>query len=300
MNWLFFALLAPAVYALVVFIDKYIVSKEVKDYLCMPLYASVVGFFFGTIAWFLAGRPLLPFYDAILTLGAGILTIISFVMYYHALLLEDASNINLFFQMGPMFIFILAFLFLREKLNARQIIGFVIIFYAVYHASLLHGRKGQPVHTSKALIYIFIYDILWALSAILMKLALKVNTFSQIISYQNWGVALGGIGIYFLVPSMHQSFIKSLCIIKKRFIGIMMLNEFLFVLARSVTYLAYSLGLVAIVGVLEGTQVFYGLFYGWSLTKLLPKSFNENITRTTLRRKVFLAGILFAGIFLIY
>ncbi len=40
MNWLFFALLAPAIYAIVVFIDKYIIEKEIlrnsNSHLCPP------------------------------------------------------------------------------------------------------------------------------------------------------------------------------------------------------------------------------------------------------------------------
>lgn len=300
MSWFFFALLAPALYALVVFIDKFIVSKKVKDYRCMPVYASLMGLLSGTVIWFFTGRPVLPLNDAFIVVFAGVLTTISFVMYYKAVLDEDASTINLFFQLGPVFILILAFFFLGEKLNFKQLIGFVVICYSIYGASINSNQKRKKKGISKALIYILIYDILWAISAILMKFALNANSLSQIISYQNWGVALGGVGIFLLVPSIRLSFLTSVKTIKTNVVGMMLSNELLFVLARTVTYIAYSLGSVAVVGLLEGTQVFYGILYGWLFTLLAPTKFSEDINKKTIRRKIFFAVLLFVGIILVH
>lgn len=295
MNWLLFALLAPALYALVVFIDKYVVSKEVKDYSCMPLYSAMTGLLSGTIVWFVTGRPLLPLPDVAIVLASGVLTALSFVFYFKAILDEDASTVNLFFQLGPIFMLVLAFFFLGEKLGIKQCVGFTIIFGAVFLASYTPTKKGKS-KISKALLYILIYDSLWAISAILIKFALHANTLSQLISYQNWGVALGGLGIFSFLPSIRISFLKSLRTIKKKVILLMMFNELLFIVARVVTYVAYSLGTVTLVGLLEGTQVFYGVFYGWILTLVFPKFFNEDITKKTLFRKATLAMILFLGI----
>ena len=75
-SWLFFALLAPAIYALVVFIDKYVVSKEIKDYLCMPIYSAIVGLIAGTLLWLVFGRPLLSFKDTIIVFSVGIFFIV--------------------------------------------------------------------------------------------------------------------------------------------------------------------------------------------------------------------------------
>ena len=130
MTWLIFALLAPAVYAVVTFIDKYLLSNKIKDYNAMPIYTAAVGFIAGSILWVVNGFPTLPMKDALIVLTTGILTGTSLYVYFKALSTEETSKINILFQMFPIMSMLLAFLLLREKISMLQYGGFFLILFA--------------------------------------------------------------------------------------------------------------------------------------------------------------------------
>lgn len=299
MNWLFFALLAPAIYAVVVFIDKYIVSRGISDYRCMPIYVGIMGFLGGTVVWILTNFPILDLIDALMVFLAGILTAVSTVVYYKAIMQEEASKINIYFQIGPVLISIFAYLILGERLSSQQFAGFILITSAIIAISQEHRKSRNILRISPALLLIFYYDIMWAASAILMKFALGVNSLSKIISYQSWGVTMGSLIIFLTSRSIRHAFLMSLQTIKVQTVGAIATNEALFILARSLTYFAYILGPLALVSVLEGTQIYFGIFYGWFLMSIAPSIFREDISIGGLKKKFFFATILLTGIWLI-
>lgn len=46
MSWLIYAIISPAVYSIVNFVDKYILSKQIRDYRGMSMYASIMALIF--------------------------------------------------------------------------------------------------------------------------------------------------------------------------------------------------------------------------------------------------------------
>lgn len=63
MSWLFFALLAPAIDAVINFSDKYIIEKEVMDYRGLTIFSAIVGILMGTVFWIVNKYPLLGVRD---------------------------------------------------------------------------------------------------------------------------------------------------------------------------------------------------------------------------------------------
>ena len=299
-KWIIYALLAPALYALVVFIDKYVVSKHVKDYRCMPIYAGIMGFVGGTLIWLLTGRPLLNPFDTFIALTTGFLTTIAFVAYYKALSKEEPSKINIFFQLSPVFVLLLSWLILGEKITLQQLIGFALIVVAALSVSVERNKKTKnKFFISKGLLYIVFYNILFAVSAVLIKLTLNFNTLATILSYPSWGAGLGALVLYIFSSGIRTSFHESISSINKKALLIMLSNEAIFIFARAITYLAYSLGLVALVSALEGAQVFYGIGYGWIVTIIAPGIILEDISKKNIITKLLAAIILVFGIWLI-
>ena len=186
--WVIPALIAPAVYTIVNFIDKYIVSKEVKDYRGMPIYGTIMGFVVGTLFWIITGFPLLSLRDALIVLSTGMLTIWGAALYFKAISHEDASKLILLFQMMPVFVLILALLFLGEKITTPQILGFFLILSAVIGISVEKGKREFKI--SQTLLLILLVDLIWAASAILIKFAIDANSFSKILSFESWGIGV--------------------------------------------------------------------------------------------------------------
>ncbi|HEX2907079.1 MAG TPA: hypothetical protein VHO69_09485 [Phototrophicaceae bacterium] len=87
---------------------------------------------------------------------------------------------------------------------------------------------------------------------------------------------------------------------RRRAFGLIFVNETVYVVAKLLTFTAAALGPVALVSVLGGTGIFFGIALGWLLTTLAPTLFKEDITRQGLTQKDLLALVLFGGIWLVY
>lgn len=302
MTWLFFALLAPALFALINYIDKYLLGKFMSDYNGILAYTGITGFVMGCIFWIVGGFPILSLRDAAIVISTGIITIWSLYIYFKALSEEETSIIIILFQAIPVFVLILSYLFLKEFISSSQLLGFVVIISVSTLVSLQTEGKGNKFKFtfSKSLFLILIYDLMTAGASILIKFALHVNSFVHVISYEGWGIGIGALVLYIIFPSIRRSFLKTITTLPKKALIILFGNEIVYVAARSSMFFAFSIGPLALVRVLSSTQVFFGLIYGWILTLIAPKIFKEDISTKGIIKKVIAVIILFFGIWLVY
>ncbi|MCX6758426.1 MAG: hypothetical protein NTX14_01850, partial [Candidatus Nealsonbacteria bacterium] len=85
MQWIIPALFAPFLNAIVNFIDKYLVTRQVKNCLAMQLYTSIVSFCFGTLVWIGLGFPAFVGLNVLWALGVGLVFSAAGVGYYFIL-----------------------------------------------------------------------------------------------------------------------------------------------------------------------------------------------------------------------
>lgn len=294
--WFLLALLSPAIFSVVNFVDKFVVESKVKDYRGIPVYSAIVGFAGGTILWLLFGRPVLPFFDALIVLLTGALTVWGYAFYFRALASSQTSYIIGLFQMIPVITLLLSFIFLQEKISPLQLGGFFLVLFSAVALSYQKSKKKFKLDPS--FYWILIADVFFAASAVIFKFAVEANSFSKILSYESWGIGIGGLALFLLFPSVRNAFIKTNKEVGRKVMSIMLLNEVILIAAKGVMFLAISLGSVALVSVLGGTQVFYGIIFGYILTLIAPKIFKENIERKGLAIKVLWMSVLFLGIWL--
>lgn len=297
MNWLFYALLAPAIYAVVVYVDKYILEKQIRDYRGMPIYGAIAAPLFGVLLSIITGFPILDFKNTLLILFTGILTIFGAATYFKALSNDEASKITILFQLTPVMVLIMSYLFLKENINSTQFFGFLLILLATFGAEF--NKKKFKLNLSPTLLLILITDFFWALSFVLFKFVVGEYSFSEVVSYESFGMGIGGLILFTLFPSIRKAFIKTNKGIKKRILGFVFLNESIFVLAKLCTFYAISLGSVTLVEVVAGTQVFFAIFYGWILTVIAPKIFQEDISKEGLYKKVAMGSLVLLGLWFI-
>lgn len=298
MNWISLALLAPAIFAVVNFIDKHLVSNEVKDYSAMPIYTAFVAFIAGAFFWIFTGQPILQPRDTLIVISTGIITVWSLFLYFKALADEETTTIIILFQTLPIFSLIFGYFILGETISPMQFVGFILVIAAALGVTMKPKIKGEKI-ISQAFFLILAFNIMWALAGVLIKFSINANSFSEILSYESWGIAIGGTLVFIFVPSVRHNFMKNLKQIRTRVLAILFVNEGVFVIAKSISFSAFALGPVALVSVLNTTQVFYGILYGIFLTKALPKLFKEDISMSGVARKIGFAVMMFLGIVLI-
>lgn len=297
MSWLFFAILAPLFYAVVVFIDKYILEKEVRNYLAIPIYTATIAAIFGVLIWVITGFPSLSLRDSLLIILTGILTIFGVATYFKALSSDQASTITILFQMTPIITLILSSLLLGEKISLMQFLGFLAILSATVGIS--SSSNFKKISFSNNFLLILITDFFWASAYVLFKFVVGTNSFATVISYEGFGIGVGGFILYHFFPSIKNAFQSISKTIKARVFLFIVINEGIFLLSRLLTYWAISKGPVALVNVVGGTQVIFAILYGFILTMIAPKIFKESISFKGLSKKIIFAILVLIGLWLV-
>lgn len=297
MNWIVLALLAPLVYAVNVFTDKYLVSSRLKDYRSLPIFSSLVAFGFAILLWVFTGFQILSSYDSSLILLSGIFTILGFAFYLEALTEEETSLLILLIQLSPVFVLTLSFIFLGEVITQKQFLGFGLLLTASIAAS--YKKQKSSWGFSKAVGFILLADLVWSLAFIFIKLASQDVSLTTLLIYESIGAVIGGILLLLTLPAIRKSFIKTIRVLKPLDLGLIIFNETLYLGGKALTYMAVALGPVALVSILGSTQIFYGILIGAILTFILPKVFKEDLTKEGFVKKVLLGVVACAGIILV-
>jgi len=263
----------------------------------MPIYTGITALVSSTALFFVLGLPIISPVNLFIMLAAGILIAWATVAYFKALSVEEGSVVNMLFQMSALITLLLSFLFLKETISFKQTIGFFIVLSSTLLVSLKNEKKRFSI--SSVFFLMILFDTLLASSSILIKTALNSDSFWHLLPYESLGIFIGGFMIYLTLSKTRIAFHKNLKTVTSRTIGIIFLNEGLFLLGKSCTYFAFSLGPIALVNVLDNTQAFYAIILGIVLTLLFPSIFKEKIDRKNLTRKVVAALLLFLGIILL-
>ncbi len=146
MNWLIIAFLAPLLWAISNFIDKFLVSKYFKGGTgTLVIYSCLIGFpvalLIGVYKQYVTNiAPL----TAILIALNGCLYITFLFPYFKALKKADTSIVIPFFQTIPVLGFILAFFILGETLTLKQIIASLLIIIGAVGICIKFDGKIYP------------------------------------------------------------------------------------------------------------------------------------------------------------
>ena len=159
MDWLLYALLAPAILSVVAFVDKYLLEKAVKDYRGMPIYGSIMAFLFGTCFWIVSGFPTINPYDTILILFSGMLSIWASAIYFKVMANEEASRVLILIQMVPLIVLALSALFLHETITLEQLFGFFLVLIGTAGVTL--KKSDLPLRLSQSFILMFLASFCW-------------------------------------------------------------------------------------------------------------------------------------------
>lgn len=299
LSWVFYALLGTAIITVVIFVDKYNLTEQIKDYRGMAIYSAIVGLVVGTILWVVTGFPILDPKDGFLVVLTGMLSISSAAIYFYVIQRESGSKVIFLFQLIPVIVLILAVIFLKEELTIRKLIGFFFILIPSFLVSCMEGGKLK-LSINKNTLLIILSDVITAISAVLFKFVVDAGSFSKVVAYESWGWAIGGVILFISIPGVRKAFIATTMSLKKSALVFVFGNELFYVISKLLFFLAISLGPVYLVNVINGTQVIFGVIYGIILTLIAPKIFREDVTKSGLLEKFLLGGVTLIGLALIY
>ena len=284
MSWLLLTLFVINLWAIANLIDKYIISKRVKS--PIPL---MVLWGFGSLAYsaiaFSQGAVFNP--PSILL---GFLLGTTILLYVKSLSVEEASRVISYFNVIPLIVAVLAFLFLGESFGPEKYLG---IFLVVGGAALISLKKVKgSIISSKALPFMALFILLYSIASIFMKFLVDSSGYLSVFANYQLGVFLFGI----LILSFKRnalSFLNkknSVLILGSQAIGV---AGFFFLLA------AYSLGPVTLISGIENIQGAFVFVYALILSLLFPKIIKEETSRSQLLLKLLAIVLMAVGALII-
>lgn len=295
--WLLFAFLSPALYAIATIFDNFLVNRKFSKHpLTLVFYTSFFNLLFIPIL-FAFDPPVIPAAETLpIFIILGFINIAYLYPYYRGLQTEDTSVAISFFAISRVFIPVLAFLIIGEKLDAQQYIGILLIMASVMALGLRHSMRR--FRFSKALGYIGLSAFLLSFEGILMKILFEKGvTVSTAVGGEMLISMIFGMGLIVL-PQIRKDMPSSLPIFIK-LSPIFLLEEFFTFLGSVAENQAISMTSLSVVKGITMASPFFLLIYAWLGKGIFPSLFREDTHRKNLIKKTVLFFFLIAGIILL-
>jgi drug/metabolite transporter (DMT)-like permease len=302
-TWTILAFLAPLLWSLVGFLDKFVISKYIpEDQSTGPLviYTGLSGFIISVAIILFGHTPTgIPTRDVFWILVAGIIYVASFIPYLAAMQEADASVIISLYQVGPVFSYLLGFAFLGETLTLTQMLAGVLVISGAIALSSEPGKRFRPNGKTLGLMLLSSFGL--SMNALLFK-------YFALDSLDPWATAFweyvgsGLFAVFLLIAfgSYRRQFVSLLRKGGLRIAGLNLTGEIVTILGTlAMSFASLSVPL-AVVSIISGTQPFMALIIGALFTVFLPNIITERRDRTHLVHRIASSTVIFVGVVLLF
>jgi uncharacterized membrane protein len=287
-------------WAISVHFDKYLVDRFFSDsnVAVLLLFTAFVGALMLPFIWYF--EPGVIHHD----LGSIALMTLSGILYFGGLLLylkslqgEEASVVAPFFQAGPVFGYVLAYLVLGETLTSRQMTGGALIIVGTLFVSLRFGQNAKRFKARLA-VRMLACAFIMALSGLIIKAFVLKVEFWTTIFWMFVGEAIVGAALLLIMPYRRQFMI----LLRKNTVPLLSING-----ANEVINLSGSLGNryallfapLSIVQAIGSTTTLFVFVFGVLLSVFFPKFSREDLSSRELVQKGVAAALVAVGVALV-
>ncbi len=297
------AFIAPLLYAIVNFIDKFLVTKVATSKSAWMFFGffsfiiSLIIFICLTVSGY---SVFLPIENIGMLLLTGVFQVSWVYFYYKALEGGDASSVAPLFQFIGFFSYILGVIFLSEILALPKLVALGFILFG---GALLSYNPKKKLAFRKEAGYMLIATLIISLGLVFFKKStIEIESFttigiSEFFISSLWmyvGMGLTTVIVFFVAPSFRKEFKVMLKSNTRAVWKVYILAEVLNVLATlAVSYASLRIAVVSVTA-LKAVQGFYVLMIGIIGTKFLPKYIYEDLSGRSLIFKI-VAIVLMAG-----
>jgi len=291
--WVIFSILAALCWAIVNIVDKYILTKWVRQPIILVIILAIIGLIASIIVYFIYGFSYLSYFNIILAFIAGIFYILMAIFYFRAVKIEEVSRVIPLFFLSPLFILIFAGIFLGEVFILSQYLGIILLMVG---AILISSKGLSRISLGKAFWWMMLSVIAISINALLTKYLLNFADYWTIFAWTRIGAAIGIIPItYIYLPEL----INTVKQYGKKVVAVISANETLNLFGILSVTIAVSIGYVTLVNALSSVQPFFLLLFAVILSIFYPSILKEEIGKSVIFQKLLAIILMFIGAILI-
>ena len=298
-------MVAATFYALTNHIDKYLISKAVKnaDYRALLIVSTMVaGGVMALIYLFICQFSISFDWKSfgILFLNSVIVSI-AYILYFKSLSREDTTIVAIMFQLIPVFMLVISPLILpNQTITPLQLAGGLVATIAAiivtYEPAKKRFNKGRLV----TLAMMAVVSIIYAFYFILERYVTLDHDFNQTMFWTSATQCLVGVLVYLLFKSFRKSFNKMLATNGAKVIGLNLGNELLSSFGNVISTWAGMMVSVALVSFIsQSVQPFAVMGLGILITLFFPKIERECITKAETTKRIVAIVVCIIGLALI-
>ena len=302
MTWLWLTLGAQFLFSVGAHVDKYLLSKYFKGaapgslILFSALFSLAV---LPVLAWVSpAVLSISPPHVGVLLVG-GALNITGVILSLYAMQEDEASVVATLFQMIPVFNYGLAYVVLGETLTLVQVAAAALIMAGAVFISLDLSRPKVAVKRS-VFLRMALASLLIATNSVLFKSVALTEDFWVSTFWSYVSLALVGAGLFALVRTYREQFLRTLRLNSAPVVGLNVFNELLGAGGYMMITYATLLVPVALVSVMSGFQPLMVFLIGVFLTLALPRLGRESLSRKQVAQKLAAMAAMLLGTFLLH
>ena len=267
-SWVFLALISTIIVALVTILDSHYMTKRMPgwqayvalcDIFTLPL--SIVMLIAIPLPVNIGLRP----YFALL--GATCVSIIASILILQAMKTDHVSRISPLTSTSPVFVAILAFLFLGERLSWLQITGVAAVVIGAIVISLKWDAKSGASLKLRPVLVLLGAAVLIAISGTLNKYALGYMSF-----WNDATLLFFASSVIFLAICVRPSVLREIAGLKDRnfTIGLAMVNQAVASVAMVLAYSAVQKGPVALVSAVMNSKPLFIFAFSMAVGRFAP------------------------------
>jgi drug/metabolite transporter (DMT)-like permease len=299
-SWVVYAFSGPVLWAISVHLDKYLVERFFKEsnVAVMLLFTAFVGVVLLPFIWLYEPSVTAPGALSIaLIILAGILYMVAMLLYLQALQTEEASVVAPYFQSGPLFGYVLAYLVLGETLSWRQLAGGAMIVLGALSVSVRFSYGARIFKTRLAGLMLSC-GFAGALASLIFKIYAIDVEFWTTTFWMYVGEAIFGC-LLLLVPTYRRQLIAMLRVNTAALLSINGSNELLNLGGGLGNRYALMFAPLSIVQAIGSTTTLFVFAFGVVLSVLWPGFIREDMSGRELAKKGLAALLVAAGVVLV-
>ncbi len=292
--WLFYALLAPLLFASVNVFDKFVRDKHLGTF-TLSVFVGLGGF------WVLAMAPFveLDFSPAIIIGGlmVGLMFFLTTFPYFQALAIEEASRVIPLWAFEAPIVLILAFVFLKERLVINDYVGFVLVVVGAF--LVLTKKLSDVLKPGRAFFLMLLASSLTSVGIVLSKWLYSETSYWTVQFLMGLGTGSAALLTLVVLSGKRKKFASELLQLKKATVLQLGLRQLTITAAFLVFGLALMTGSASLSAALVQLTALFVFIIATVLSHWWPSVLKEAIDKKTLLTKGIAIAMIIAGVFAI-
>ncbi|OIO45776.1 MAG: hypothetical protein AUJ28_03690 [Parcubacteria group bacterium CG1_02_37_51] len=293
--WLLVSSVAYLFNAISMAVNKSLLNKSIPNPAVYTFFITILGLLAFVLAPF--GLYWIGTNFLLISIVAGLCYTFALLTLFKALMYDEVSRVTpMVGSWQPIFVFLLAFVLIGERLALNQIFGFVLILIGGYLITK-HWEKVRQ-NNYKLISLAILSSLLFALSFVISKYLFDQVGFISGFVWTRIGSFIGAL-ILLLWAENRKAIFKNVGSSGQQttllFIGGQLAGGLYFILLNW----AISIGSVTLINAMQGMQYVFLFFIVLLLSKKHPEWLKENTSKKILLQKIFSIVLIGIGLFII-